>query len=252
MLAMAPQARRIAMVFADDALLAHLSVEQNLRFVMRKRDESRLIELAKAFGINRLLDRRPAQLSTGERQRASIARALLSDPDVLLLDEPFAALDPDLRVRLRDEVLHVRELFSGPIILVTHDHTDAMAVADDIAVLIDGTIHDLGQPQRVYDHPATLQVAMFFGERPMNSIPEWQGDRSAVAAFRPERVRIASDGRFQGTVQRIERMGADAYVHVLTQGYGLILTRLSSRELPALGDPLTLDVANEDVCIYRA
>jgi ABC-type sugar transport system ATPase subunit len=248
--AQVPQARRAAMVFADDALLAHLTIAQNLRFVMRKRDDVRMHELADAFGIARHLSRKPSQLSTGERQRASIARALLSDPCMLLLDEPFAALDPDLRVRLRDELLHVRERFSGPIVLVTHDHADAMAVADDLVVLIDGKIQDAGDPQRVYDRPATLGVATFLGDRPMNVVNAWDGDASAIAAFRPERVRIVSDGRFRGRVARLERTGPDAYVHVETFA-GRILARVPAHDLPVLQSSVCLEVSDADIVVYR-
>lgn len=250
MTARAPQARRAAMVFADDALLAHLTIEQNLRFVMRARDDARLRELADVFGIAAHLGRKPSQLSTGERQRASIARAMLSDPCMLLLDEPFAALDPDLRVRLRDELLHVRERFTGPIVLVTHDHADAMAVGDDLVVLIDGTVHDSGDPQRVYDRPATLRVATFLGDRPMNVVHAWKGDAGAVGAFRPERVRIGTEGRFRGRVTRLERTGADAYIHVQTD-VGNMIARASARTLPALHSTLTLDIHDDDVVVYR-
>ena len=248
--AQTPQKRRAAMVFADDALLAHLTIEQNLRFVMRERDDAKLRDLAEAFGIASHLSRRPSDLSTGERQRAAIARAMLCEPSMLLLDEPFAALDPDLRVRLRDELLHVRERFAGPIVLVTHDHADAMAVGDDLVVLIDGKIHDAGDPQRVYDRPATLRVATFLGDRPMNVVSSWGGDPSATAAFRPERVRIGESGRFRGRVTRLERTGPDVYVHVETS-VGNLVARVGAQHLPEMHADLSLDVADADVMVYR-
>ena len=131
------------------------------------------------------LERRPRQLSGGERQRASIARALLSEPSVLLLDEPLAHLDPSLRRSVRDEIIGVRQRFAGPVLYVTHDHVDAMSVGDRLAVLIDGRLEDIGEPQRVYDAPRTVAVARFLGERPMNFFDE----ESALVGIRPERVR---------------------------------------------------------------
>ena len=247
---LSPQERRAAMVFAGESLVAQKTVRANLRFVMRSHDEARIDDLAHVFGFQDLLDRRPAALSSGERQRVALARALLSDPDVLLLDEPFAALDPDLRVRLRDELLHVRERFTGPILFVTHDHSDALAVADDLAVLIGGRIEDSGEPQRVYDRPATMTVARFLGARPMNIVYEW-GNRNVAAGFRPERLRIDARGRFSGTVQRIERTGADAYVHVATSN-GTLVSRAPAGAAPAHGAQVWLDVNDADICLFQA
>lgn len=245
-----PQERRAAMVFAGESLVAQKTVRDNLRFVMRKRNDERIDDLAQVFGFESLLDRRPAALSSGERQRVALARALLSDPDVLLLDEPFAALDPDLRMRLRDELLHVRERFMGPIVFVTHDHSDALAVGDDLAVLIGGRVEDSGDPQRVYDKPATMDVARFLGTRPMNIVYEW-GDRFVAAGFRPERLRVGESGRFNGRVERIERTGADIYVHVATSN-GALVARVDSACAPSLGANIWLDVDDADICLYHA
>jgi multiple sugar transport system ATP-binding protein len=235
---LAPQKRRIAMVFASDALVRHASVLQNLEMVMRGEHRRRRIEeLAAVLEIERLLLRRPHSLSTGERQRVSIARALLCDPDVLLLDEPLAALDPELRARVRDELVHVRERFAGPIVYVTHDHAEAMAVADELAVIMDGSIVDRGAPQRVYDAPASAAVAMFLGARPMNLLPaRLFGDALGdVVGIRPERMKIEEGGALRGIVARVERTGADAYVHVTTEGVTIVI-RVWSNRAPAIGE----------------
>ncbi len=186
-------ARRIALVFQDDALFTHMSVRENLRFALRRRSvtsEKEIVETAAALHVAAHLDRRPRHLSGGERQRASIARALLSGPRALLLDEPLAHLDPSLRRSVRDEVVGVRQWFSGPILYVTHDHVEAMSVGHALAVLIDGRIEDIGQPQRVYDSPRTVAVARFLGERPMNLFE----DGGLILGIRSERVRLAPDG----------------------------------------------------------
>ncbi|HET9030627.1 MAG TPA: ABC transporter ATP-binding protein [Candidatus Aquilonibacter sp.] len=249
----APQQRRAAMVFAHDALVRTMTIRQNLRMVARAvLHAARIEEVAAALDIGRHLDSYPTSLSTGERQRASIARALLSDPDVLLLDEPLAPLDPDLRIRVRDEIVHVRERFAGPIIFVTHDHADAMAVADDLLVLIDGRMHDGGDPQRVYDRPKTVGVARLFGSRPMNLIPGRAfGWNDGIAGFRPERARLALDGGvFRGAVERVERTGADLYVHLTTE-YGRVAVRIATAQTLPAGEYF-IDVAANDLCRFDA
>lgn len=210
-----PQARRIALVFQDDALFANMTVRGNLQFALRSdtaRSAANVVEAAAALHIAGLLDRRPRQISGGERQRASMARALLSDPRALLMDEPLAHLDPSLRRSVRDEVIGVRERFPGPIVYVTHDHTEAMSVGDELAVLVNGRIEDTGDPQRVYDAPRTVEVARFLGERPMNLLIE----EEHVIGIRPEYVRLGVAGGLRGRIARRESTGADAYVVVTT------------------------------------
>ncbi|MBV8197870.1 MAG: ABC transporter ATP-binding protein [Candidatus Eremiobacteraeota bacterium] len=220
-----PQRRRIAMVFQDDALLPHLSLRKNLALVARTgRDgdtAAAMHETANVLEVERILARRPRMCSGGERQRASIARALLSNPRALLLDEPFGHLDPVLRHRVRDEVVRVRRRFDGPIVYVTHDHAEAMSVGDALAVLIDGRIQDYGDPQRVYDRPATVAVARLLGERSMNLLQE----SGVTLGIRPECVEIAADGSLRGRIVARETTGADAFLSVETER-GRIVVRV--------------------------
>jgi ABC-type sugar transport system ATPase subunit len=241
----APQERRVALVAQDDALFTNMSVRENLRFALRNRrseNGARVSETALALHVGEHLDRRPRQLSGGERQRASIARALLSDPVVLLLDEPLAHLDPSLRRSVRDEVIGVKQRFAGPILYVTHDHGEAMSVGDRLAVLVDGRIEDVGEPQRVYDSPRTLTVARFLGERPMNLF-EVDG---AIAGIRPECIRVAAAGPLHGRVARRENTGADAYLEVETQR-GRVAVRVPASNGTRAGDLVALELPPESL-----
>ena len=238
--ALPPQERRAALVFQDDALFANMTVRENLGFALRRDARSRdgeVVALAAALHVDQRLDRRPRQLSGGERQRASIARALLSEPAALLLDEPLAHLDPSLRRSVRDEIVGVRERFGGPVLYVTHDHVDAMSVGDLLAVLIDGRLEDIGEPQRVYDAPRTVGVARFLGERPMNL---FHSD-GVLVGIRPERVVLAAGGVLAGRVVRRETTGADVYLEIQTER-GLLVARVPAGEGAMPGDSVALDL----------
>lgn len=237
-----PQRRRIALVAQDDALFGNMSVRENLRFALRGRDGTgeRLATTAAALHVVEHLDRRPRKLSGGERQRASIARALLSDPLALLLDEPLAHLDPALRRSVRDEVIGVRQRFAGPILYVTHDHVEAMSVGDLLAVLVNGRIEDVGEPQRVYDSPRSLAVARFLGERPMNLFE----DGATIAGIRPERIRLSPEGALRGRVVRRESTGADAFLEVATAS-GTLAVRVSAEEPARAGDLVALELPGD-------
>ncbi len=248
-----PQARRIAMVFQSDALIPHASVRENLTFALRgARDDARVADVVERLHLDALEQRRPGEISGGERQRVAIGRALLSDPLALLLDEPLAHLDPLLRVRVRDEVVRLRERFIGPIVYVTHDHVEAMALADDLCVMIDGRIEQTGDPQQVFDAPGNLRVARFFGTPSMNLLHDVQstlGYGNVVVGIRPERVRIDDAGALAGTVVRGERAGADAFVHLDTP-LGPVSARVDSDRVPGTGTAVRLAFVRDDIRLY--
>lgn len=226
-----PHRRRIALVFQDDALFPHLDLYENLAFGLRLRGapatqiDSRVREAAAALRIEPHLHRRPSRVSGGERQRAAIARALLSDPDVLLLDEPLAHLDPQLRASVRQYFALLRRNFTGPVVYVTHDHVEALAMADTLAILMNGTIVQCDAPNRVYEHPQNVGVARFFGTPQMNLLE----DEDGIFGIRPEHVRIDPGGQIEGTLGERSRVGPDWYGSVTTPR-GNFLTRLP-REL---------------------
>ena len=158
-----PEHRRIGMVFQDGALFPHLTIADNVGFGARGRLE-RVGECLELVGLADRSRAYPHELSGGERQRIALARALAADPSVVLLDEPFAALDASLRETLRVEVRRILKEAGASALLVTHDQAEALSLADTVAVMRDGRIEQVGTPEELYQRPATRWVAEFLGE----------------------------------------------------------------------------------------
>ncbi len=168
------QERRVGFVFQNYALFKHLSVEENVAFGLDVRDRAirppkaeirrRALELLDLVQLTGLEKRRPAQLSGGQRQRVALARALAVEPRVLLLDEPFGALDAKVRRDLRSWLRELHSQTGHTTIFVTHDQDEALELADRVAVLNGGRIEQIGTPDDIYDHPATAFVHEFIGE----------------------------------------------------------------------------------------
>jgi multiple sugar transport system ATP-binding protein len=172
------QRRNIGVAFENYALYPPLTVAQNLAFGLRARrradrgDVDRKVrEIAERVDLTGILDARPAGLSSGQKQRVSLARALIREPDVLLLDEPLSHLDAAQRDTTRRELKRIQRDLGHTTILVTHDQEEALSLADRIAVMKDGVIQQLGTPYEVYDSPANVFVADFVGEPAINLLP---------------------------------------------------------------------------------
>ena len=169
-----PKDRDIAMVFQSYALYPHMSVYDNMAFGLKLRKtpkseiERRVQEAADILGIKPFLDRKPKALSGGQRQRVALGRAIVREPSVFLLDEPLSNLDAKLRVQTRAEISKLHQRLGTTFIYVTHDQTEAMTMADRIAVMKDGLLQQVDTPQKLYDHPANLFVAGFIGSPAMN------------------------------------------------------------------------------------
>jgi multiple sugar transport system ATP-binding protein len=172
-----PAERNVAMVFEDYALYPHLSVFENIAFPLRIRRlpsaelQRRVASAVELLGLERLRDESVRRLSGGAQQRVSIGRALVRDPELVLFDEPLSHLDGDQKIQLRAEIKRLQQTAGLTAILVTHDQTEAIAMADRVAVLNQGVLQQCDPPQQLYDHPQNLFVADFIGEPPMNLIP---------------------------------------------------------------------------------
>lgn len=240
LLAVAPSGRRVALVFQEDSLFPQMTVYENLAFPLRVRRtpqaaiDKRVREVAGALAIEQHLRERPGRLSGGERQRAALARAVLSDPRLLLLDEPLAHLDPQLRTHVREQFAQFRASFPGAAIHVTHDHVEALSIADRLAIMIDGRIAQYGSPQDVYDFPIDVQVARFLGSPPMNVI---DGD-AHMLGIRPEHVRIDANAALRGRVVSNESTGADRFLHASTPRGEIVLRLPADRPQPAPGEEI--------------
>ncbi len=183
-----PKARNVAMVFEDYALYPHMSVRENVTFPLTVRGlpaaevKTRADEVLDLLGLHQIADRGVSTLSGGAQQRIAIGRALIRDPDLILFDEPLSHLDADMKVHLRSEIKRLQKLTAVTSILVTHDQTEATAMADRIAVMRDGLLQQVGTPHDLYAHPANMFVARFIGEPPMNLLPlRAEGGRLVVA-----------------------------------------------------------------------
>jgi multiple sugar transport system ATP-binding protein len=184
-----PGERGLGMVFQNLALFPHMSVFENIAFGLRVKKVSagevhdRVTRIAETFKIAHLLDKKPGQCSGGEAQRVALARTTITNPDVLLLDEPLSSLDAKLRVEMRTELKQLHEKLRSTFVYVTHDQAEAMTMADRIVVMRAGRIEQIGTPLEIYRRPANLFVATFFGTPAMNVIAGHL-DRDGALRFR--------------------------------------------------------------------
>lgn len=213
-----PETRGIGFLFQDFALFPHLSVLDNVTFGLRdmpdNEKKTRALELLKAVGLSGFADVFPSTLSGGEQQRAALARAMAPRPSLVLMDEPFSNLDPQLRDRMRDLTLRLLKENQAAGLIVTHDAADALRMADRIAVQNQGRILQIDTPSVIYQNPNSLEVALMFG--PINMLP---GETSR--AVRPADIVLAGAGddiAFAGEIVSMRPIGRTALLDVRLAG----------------------------------
>ena len=221
---LSPQRRNVGFVFQHYAAFKHLSVRRNVAFGLeiRKRPKAeikeRVDELLALVHLEQFGDRLPSQLSGGQRQRMALARALAVEPAVLLLDEPFGALDAKVRKELREWLRRLHDEVHVTTVFVTHDQEEALEVADEIVVINEGRVEQIGTPDQLYDEPANDFVMRFLG-------PVTQLGSSLI---RPHDIHVtladAGEGAIRGRIERLTRVGFEVRVDVATDDQVVLVT----------------------------
>jgi ABC-type sugar transport system ATPase subunit len=253
-----PGSRDVAMVFQSYALYPHMSVGQNIGFPLKMigtapaQIDKAVQDAAAKVAISHLLDRKPGQLSGGQQQRCALARAIVRQPRLFLLDEPLSNLDAKLRLETRAELRKLQRSLGVTAVYVTHDQEEAMTIADRMAVFMEGRIVQVGTPHEIFRKPATATVAAFIGTPPMNLLPAVLQDghirigdsvislvgstlptnepREVTLGIRPGDLRLGTTG-IPARVEFVEDFGDSSIVNLEAAGQRV---KLRAGELPSV------------------
>ncbi|MBR4469858.1 MAG: ATP-binding cassette domain-containing protein [Erysipelotrichaceae bacterium] len=255
----APRDRNIAMVFQNYSLYPHMTVYENMGFSLKlaklpkEEIDKKVKEAARILEITPILDRLPKALSGGQRQRVAIGRAIVREPQVILMDEPLSNLDAKLRGQMRSEIIRLRQKIDTTFVYVTHDQVEAMTLGDRIVVMKDGFIQQVGTPQEVFNHPENVFVAGFIGTPQINffhNVPlskkdgdyyitiqgrdiklddrhqetlkeKNQPEINTIVGVRPVHIEMAKDG-FTGKIEVSEMMGSEVHLHINLNGDDIV------------------------------
>ncbi len=238
-----PSKRQVGLVFQSYALFPHLSVFENVAFGLRLRRERELEAKVMAgldtVGLTAFAQRQPADLSGGQQQRVSLARSLVMQPKVLLLDEPLSNLDARLRLEMRTELQRVQRETGVTMVFVTHDQSEALALADRIVLMRNGKIEQLGSPEEIYNNPVSGFAADFMGFETI--LPDDQG---GGLAWRPSAVVLGS-GSYQGEIRSASFAG-ERREYVLMSELGVVKAERPIKEPPfEIGQKIAFDLPKE-------
>ena len=259
----APRDRNIAMVFQNYSLYPHMTVYENMAFSLKlaklpkEEIDQKVREAARTLEITQILDRLPKALSGGQRQRVAIGRAIVRQPQVILMDEPLSNLDAKLRGQMRSEIIRLRQKIDTTFVYVTHDQVEAMTLGDRIVVMKDGFIQQVGTPQEVFNHPINVFVAGFIGTPQINffhnvplTIKEGdyyitiqgkdirldekhqnvlkannQEETTVIVGVRPVHIEMSDKGvskGFTGKIEVSEMMGSEVHLHINLNGDDIV------------------------------
>jgi putative spermidine/putrescine transport system ATP-binding protein len=280
-----PHKRDIGMVFQHYALFPHMTVAENVAFPLTVRglpkDEiaSRIQRALAMVQLGALAGRRPAQLSGGQQQRVAVARALVFEPKLVLMDEPLGALDKQLREQMQLEIRRLHRELGVTMVYVTHDQSEALTMSDRIAVFRQGRIEQIGTPEAIYDEPANAFVARFIGEnnRVVGTVVEVDGARCAVRAHggalltgtcagplkpgeeallsvRPEQIALgeaAADCELGGTLAEAIYLGDHLRLRIAVPELGDIVVKSHGTRAPALGVNVRFGWQARDCRVFR-
>ncbi len=257
-----PHKRGIGMVFQNYALFPHMSVAENLAFPLKVRKMSasevsdRVVRALDMVQMKEFMNRRPTQLSGGQQQRIALARALVFDPVLVLMDEPLGALDKQLREHMQYEIKHLHERLGITVVYVTHDQSEALTMSNRVAVFNDGVIQQLSTPEKLYEHPENTFVAQFIGENnafegEVTAIEEDNlcsvtlADKTIIKAericvdsvgqktslsLRPERIEVdpteTMENRCEGTIEELIYLGDHIRVRMMVAGNNAFIAKI--------------------------
>jgi iron(III) transport system ATP-binding protein len=263
-----PEQRGVALVPQEGALFPHLSVGENVAFGLPKRRSAqaraRVNELLELVGLGGFADRRPEELSGGMQQRVALARALAPSPAIVLLDEPFSALDASLKMSVRDQVVAALRATGASAMWVTHDQQEALSTADRVAVMLDNTITQCSEPAQLYSHPVSRRVAEFVGEA-VKLVGNVEADGTVTCALgrlplngtaprgivtvivRPEQIELdeSPNAPHAGTTISTRFYGHDGEIDVRLDSGETVVARLHATRLPRSGDRVHLAVSGQ-------
>ena len=269
-----PSERDIAMVFQNYALYPHMNVYNNLAYGLKNRGidkkeiEQKVNEAAKLLQISDYLERKPSMLSGGQRQRVAMGRAIVRNPKIFLFDEPLSNLDAKLRIQMRLEIKKLQQKVGVTSIFVTHDQTEAMTLADKLAVINNGVIEQLATPIEIYNNPKSLFVAGFIGSPQMNFMEgelknntlsaegfeikniksDYNGD--VTLGIRPEHLSQSDNGLINLNVDLVEQLGSDNLVYGGLKDKKDFCYRCPGNQTIKKGSKLSLNIENDNYFIF--
>jgi len=282
-----PKARDVAMVFQSYALYPNMTVAENMGFALRNarvpkaETRQRVQEAARMLELEELLDRKPGKLSGGQRQRVAMGRAIVRRPKVFCMDEPLSNLDAKLRVSTRSQISALQRRLGVTTVYVTHDQVEAMTMGDRVAVLRDGVLQQVADPEVLYDDPVNAFVAEFIGAPAMNlitapvvagvatvgsarfAVPPGCDEAEVVIGIRPESWQLVGDAEpeaVEAPVELVEVVGAESFVYATPPGEGgpwrtrgrQLVVRVDRRLRMAAGSRLRVAPRRSDVVFFSA